>query len=112
MKINLFHWWDVTPQEAIRLQEQLRALVIPQGHVPKPKLVAGSDAAFGMETGRVFVGTRDRVRPIFVSVGYRFGLAQAVQLTLACGKGYRIPEPTRQAGLLAERAKREAIGIR
>ena len=32
------------------------------------------------------------------------------QLTLACGKGYRIPEPTRQADLLADRAKHEGEG--
>lgn len=106
MKIHLFHSWDVTPQEAIQIQEQLRAMVIPQGHVPKPKPVAGSDAAFDVGNGRVCVRTRDRVNPAFVSVWHRIGLAQAVQLTLACGKGYRIPEPTRQADLLAERAKR------
>jgi deoxyribonuclease V len=58
------------------------------------------------------VRTRDQVRPIFVSVGHRIGLAQAVRLTLSCGKGYRIPEPTRQADRFAEQAKREALGIR
>jgi deoxyribonuclease V len=58
------------------------------------------------------VRTRDRVRPIFVSVGHRIGLAQAVRLTLACAKGYRVPEPTRQADLLAERAKREALATK
>lgn len=54
------------------------------------------------------VRTRDRVKPVFVSIGHRIGLTDAVRLTLACGKGYRIPEPTRQADLLAEQAKREA----
>ena len=229
MNVYPFHSWGVTPREAIQLQEQLRTKVITRGRVPKPKLVAGADAAFGMEAGWVFavvavlsfpalelveavvhqeclsfpyipgllsfreapallhafekvrhdpdvvfidghglshprsagiachvglclnkptigcakslligrhrvpglsrgshtplydannrvigavVRTRDRVKPVFVSVGHRIGLARAIQLTLACGKGYRIPEPTRQADLLAERAKREAIGIR
>lgn len=54
MKIHLFHSWDVTPQEAIQIQKRLCAMVIPQGHVPKPKLVAGSDAAFDVRNGRVF----------------------------------------------------------
>lgn len=49
------------------------------------------------------------MKPVFVSVGHRISLVQAVQLTLACGKGYRIPEPTRQADLLAERAKRGGL---
>lgn len=52
------------------------------------------------------VRTRDGVRPVFVSVGHRIGLAQAIRLTLRCVKGFRIPEPTRQAHLVAEREKR------
>lgn len=228
MKIRSFHSWDVTPQEAILVQKQLRAEVLARGRVPSLKLVAGADAAFDLQALRVVaavvvltfpalepvetvvhqerlsfpyipgllsfreapallhafekvrhnpkvvfidghglshprsagiachigvcldkptigcaksllvgkhralglsrgaivslhdahshvigavVRTRDRVRPIFVSVGHRIGLAQAVRLTLACGKGYRIPEPTRQADMLAERAKREGLGI-
>jgi deoxyribonuclease V len=229
MKIHLFHSWDVTPQEAVQIQEQLRTRVVPREHVPKPKLVAGADAAFDLRTRHIFaavvvlsvpslepvervvhqeslsfpyipgllsfreapallhafekvrhdpdvvfidghglshprsagiachiglclnkptigcakslligrhrvpgpsrgshtslydannrvigavVRTRDRVKPVFVSVGHRIGLAQAVQLTLACGKGYRIPEPTRQADHWAEQAKREVTGIK
>lgn len=229
MNIHCVHSWDVTPQEAVRLQEQLRAKVVPRGHLPKPKLVAGADAAFDLRTRQLFaavvvlsvpslelvervvhqeslsfpyipgllsfreapallrafekvrhdpdvvfidghglshpraagiashiglclntptigcakslligrhrvpgpsrgshtslydannhvigavVRTRDRVQPVFVSVGHRIGLAQAVQLTLACGTGYRIPEPTRQADRWAKQAKREAIGTK
>jgi deoxyribonuclease V len=79
-----------------------------------PGLSRGSHTSLYDANNRVIgsvVRTRDRVKPVFVSVGHRIGLAQAVQLTLACGKGYRIPEPTRQADLLAERAKREGLGI-
>ena len=229
MKIHRFHSWNLTPQEAIRVQAQLRAKIIARGRVRNPKLVAGADAAFDLRAQRIVaavvvltfpalepvetvvhqerlafpyipgllsfreapallhafeqlrhspdvifidghgvshpraagiachvgicldrptigcaksllvgthrapglsrgataplhdakghvigavVRTRDRVRPVFVSVGHRIGLAQAVRLTLACGKGYRIPEPTRQADLLAERGKRESMGIR
>jgi len=67
--------------------------------------------ANGQVIGAV-VRTRDRVKPVFVSVGHRIGLAQAVRLTLACGKERRIPEPTGQADLLAERAKRGDWGNR
>jgi deoxyribonuclease V len=224
MKISKFHPWHVTPQEALRIQEQLRRKVLSSGRVTRPALVAGADAAFDLETRQVFaavvvlsfpdlepvesvihrdrltfpyipgllsfreapallrafarlrhdpdvifidghglshpraagiachiglcvdrpvigcakskltgefgepglsrgsasklydvsgklmgavVRTSDRVKPVFVSVGHKISLAEAVRLTLACGKGYRIPEPTRQADLLAERAKRE-----
>jgi deoxyribonuclease V len=225
MKIHRFHSWDVTPQEALRIQERLQAKVISRGRVARPALVAGADAAFDLQKERIFaavvvlafpsletvetvvhhdrlsfpyipgllsfretpallhafmklrhdpdiifvdghglshpratgiachigvcldkpvigcaksilvgefqepgpsrgatsflhdangrvigavVRTCDRVRSIFVSVGHRITLAQAIRLTLACGQGYRIPEPTRRADLLAERAKREA----
>jgi deoxyribonuclease V len=225
MKVYSFHEWELNQAEAIRIQEELRAKVIPHGRLSSPALVAGADAAFDRQAERVFaavvvltfptlklvetvvhqerlsfpyipgllafreapallrafekvrhdpdvvfidghglshpraagiachigvcldkptigcaksllvgtyrapglsrgsdrplydangralgavVRTRDRVKPVFVSVGHRIGLAQAVRLTLACGKGYRIPEPTRQADLAAEQAKREA----
>ena len=223
MKVRQFHSWDVTPKQAVEIQNQLRKMVVSRGRVSKPGLVAGADAAFDKGSGRVHacvvvlafpnlevveiavhhgpisfpyvpgllsfreappllaafekirrtpdvifidghglshpraagiachigvlldrpvvgcaksrltgtytapalrrgalsylydgkddvigavVRTRDRVRPIFVSVGHKVSLNQAVRLTLACGKGYRVPEPTRQADILAGRAKR------
>jgi deoxyribonuclease V len=45
--------------------------------------------------------SRAAVRPLFVSIGYRVGLASAVRLTLACTDRYRLPEPTRLAHQLA-----------
>ena len=54
--------------------------------------------------------TRDGVKPVYVSVGHRMSLDQAVRLVLRCGNGYRLPEPTRLADQLVARAKRgEAI---
>jgi deoxyribonuclease V len=41
--------------------------------------------------------TKSGVRPVFVSVGHRIDLASAVQLVLQTCRGYRLPEPTRQA---------------
>jgi len=223
LHVHRFHSWKVTPREAVAIQEQLRAKVIPRGRVGRPKLVAGADAAFDKDSDVVYVSvvvlafpslepvetvilkdhasfpyipgllsfreapallrafmklksdpdvifidghglshprsagiachiglslnrpvigcaksvlvgtykdpgpsrgsvsylynregrvigaavrTRDRVKPVYVSIGHKISLAQAIRLTLACGKGYRIPEPTRQADLLAEQAKR------
>ena len=220
MQVQHFHAWDVSPKEAIQIQQQLRAKVIPHGKVGTPNLVAGADVAFvddtavacvvvlsfpkldvletvvhkekvtfpyipgllsfretpalaqafgklrheadlifidgqglahpraagiachiGVILDRPTIGcaksllfgtykepkqargsvsdlcddgggvigavvrTKDSVQPVFVSIGHKIDLAQAIELTLACGKGYRIPEPTRQADLLADRAK-------
>jgi len=43
------------------------------------------------------VRTKDRVRPVYVSVGHRIDLERAVALVLKTARGYRLPEPTRAA---------------
>ncbi len=57
--------------------------------------------------GRV-VRSRDRVKPLYVSVGHRVTLDDAVALALKMGGGYRLPEPTRLAD---QRVRRLARGI-
>jgi deoxyribonuclease V len=49
--------------------------------------------------------SRDGVKPLYVSVGHRMTLADAVKLTLACGGGFRLPEPTRLADRAVAREK-------
>lgn len=51
--------------------------------------------------------TRDRIKPVFVSQGHRIGLERAIALVLSCCRGYRIPEPTRQAHLAVNRLRME-----
>jgi deoxyribonuclease V len=58
------------------------------------------------EIGRV-VRTRGGVQPLFVSVGQAISLDDAVRLVLRCTRGFRLPEPTRQAHLAANRLKTE-----
>lgn len=41
--------------------------------------------------------TRAGVKPLFVSIGHRIGLAEAEAWVLRCCRGYRLPEPTRLA---------------
>lgn len=50
--------------------------------------------------------TRPRTRPLFISTGYRVTLEQAVEVTLRCLRGYRLPEPTRAADHLAALTRR------
>ena len=53
------------------------------------------------ETIGAVLRTREGVKPVFVSVGYGFTLARAVELVLALTPRYRLPETTRQAHRLA-----------
>ncbi|MCZ7439639.1 deoxyribonuclease V [Micromonospora sp. WMMC241] len=48
--------------------------------------------------------TRDGVRPVFVSVGHRIGLDEAVERVLALTPRYRLPETTRTADQLCRQA--------
>jgi deoxyribonuclease V len=50
------------------------------------------------------VRTRPGTKPIYVSLGHRLSLDTAVALTLHCLAGYRVPEPTRLADIVAAKA--------
>jgi deoxyribonuclease V len=52
--------------------------------------------------------TRSRSRPIYVSPGHRVSLETAASLVMQCGRGYRLPEPTRLADQLAGQRGRPA----
>ncbi|MXZ12936.1 MAG: endonuclease V [Candidatus Dadabacteria bacterium] len=54
--------------------------------------------------------TRDRVKPVFVSVGNRTDLDTAVKIALECSRGLRIPEPTRLADKYVGLLKKQACG--
>jgi deoxyribonuclease V len=45
--------------------------------------------------------TKNVVKPLYISIGHLIDLPSAIQWTLACCRGYRIPEPTRRAHMAA-----------
>ena len=49
--------------------------------------------------------TRERVKPVYVSIGHRLSLTAAVRTVLAGCTRYRLPEPTRLADKLVAREK-------
>lgn len=49
--------------------------------------------------------TRNNVKPIFVSVGNKCMLKDAIKITLACTTKYRLPEPTRLAHQLVSKLR-------
>ena len=49
--------------------------------------------------------TREGVKPVYISVGHKIDLTTAISYVLRCGKGYRLPEPTRWADKVAGGSK-------
>jgi len=52
------------------------------------------------------VRTRSSVKPVFVSVGHKCSLCDAVRITLDCCIKYRLPEPSRLAHQIVTRLKK------
>ncbi|MDQ7054638.1 MAG: deoxyribonuclease V [candidate division KSB1 bacterium] len=56
MIIHPLHAWDLTPQEAIRLQQELRQQVIIRPLRHSVRLIAGADVAYRRESRTAFAG--------------------------------------------------------
>ncbi|MEO7022378.1 MAG: deoxyribonuclease V [Ktedonobacteraceae bacterium] len=54
------------------------------------------------ETIGAVLRTRAKVKPMFISSGHKISLASSIKYVLACGRGYRLPETTRQADKLSK----------
>jgi deoxyribonuclease V len=73
------------------------------GRFTEPGPAAGDRAPLtdhGEVIGTV-LRTKPRTNPLFISIGYRVTLEDAVEVVLRCLRGYRLPEPTRAAHNLA-----------
>lgn len=60
-----------------------------------------SELKDGDEVIGVVLRTRDKVKPLFISIGHMVDLPTAIEWVLACCNGYRLPEPSRLAHLAA-----------
>ena len=68
------------------------------------------DGAVEGETVGAVLRTRAGVKPVYVSVGHRIDLMQAVHWVLECCRGYRLPEPIRLAHEAAGQALASSAG--
>lgn len=69
------------------------------GSYVEPEVSAGSQTSLvwqGEIIGTVY-RSKNRVAPLFISVGHRISRTQAHALVVECCQGYRLPEPTRHA---------------
>lgn len=70
------------------------------GNYKEPKNLRGSFSYLLTEKGErlgAVLRTRNKVKPVFVSVGHKIDLITAIKIILACSRKYRLPEPLRIA---------------
>lgn len=58
------------------------------------------------ETIGAALRTKNKVNPVFISPGHLIDLPTAIDLTLRCDGGYRLPEPTRRAHLFVNELRK------
>ena len=68
-----------------------------QFEAPAPEQGTYTDLMDKGEVIGVAVRTRENVQVVYVSIGHRISLDSARTFTLACCRGYRLPETTRHA---------------
>lgn len=79
------------------------------GEHDPPAVKAGSTAPLidHDEKVGIVLRTRDGINPVYVSVGHRVTLDDAIVVVLSCVTRYRLPEPTRLAHILVTRHRRD-----
>jgi len=83
-----------------------KSVLVGKFEEPGPEKGSATDMVHRGEVVGRAVRTRDRVSPVYVSVGSGIDLDSSVGLVLACCTRYRLPEPTRQAHNAANRLRR------
>lgn len=82
------------------------------GEFDEPSLNKGDRSL--LKDGDAVIGhvvrTKNKVKPLFISVGHMIDLESATRWVLAMSRGYRMPEPTRQAHLRVNELRREHGG--
>ena len=82
-----------------------KSLLVGTCDQPDPERGSTTPLEHNGERVGMAVRTRDRVKPVYVSIGHRLSLDTAVEIVLTCATGYRLPEPTRLADKLVGRER-------
>ncbi len=79
------------------------------GEFREPARMRGSTSPLvykNIEVGRA-LRTKEKVKPVFVSVGHMTSLDRACEIVLGCCAKYRLPEPARRAHILVNKIRKE-----
>ncbi len=84
-----------------------KSLLVGEHEGPGEKFGSTAPLWFKGELVGQVLRSRDRVKPIYVTIGHRVSLETAVELVKQCCDGFRIPKPTREADHYVRDLRRE-----
>jgi len=87
-----------------------KSLLVGKAEKVLPEEVGSQVSVFwkGKEIAKM-IRTKKRCSPLIISAGHKMTLETAIQFVLNCLKGYRLPEPTRQAHLMANLCRKSRL---
>lgn len=80
-----------------------KSRLVGQFSTPPAERGAWTPLTDGQECIGAVLRTQANAEPLFISIGHRVNLETAVELVLHCTRGYRLPETSRLAHMLASR---------
>lgn len=82
-----------------------KTVLVGEYRSPGPERGATSPLVHQGRVVGTVLRTKAGAKPVFISPGHLIDPDTAVELALACCRGYRLPEPVRQAHLLSNRLR-------
>ncbi|WP_234737008.1 deoxyribonuclease V [Tellurirhabdus bombi] len=83
-----------------------KSVLVGKYEEPAPERGSWSPMTHYRELIGAALRTKNKVNPVYISPGHLIDLETAIDLTLRCDGGYRLPEPTRRAHLLVNALRR------
>jgi len=85
-----------------------KSRLVGEGKEPSPEAGSFSPLIYQGKLVGLILRTQTGIKPLYLSPGHLITLDESREITLACVKKYRIPQPLRQADQLTRRLKSAA----
>jgi len=86
-----------------------KSRLVGDGNQPGEKRGDFSPLSFKEKQVGVILRTRSNVKPLYVSPGHKMDINSAIDLVLKCGRGLRLPEPTRLAHIEVNKFRKSCL---
>jgi len=85
-----------------------KSRLVGEGEKPGREAGAATPLCWQGQTVGWILRTRTGIKPLYVSPGHRISLADCREIVISCVKGYRFPEPLRQADRLSRQRRSDS----